>query len=73
MTAPARDLCPRCSSDRIVAFGSGHADSSGDELTADVAPPSADPPNTRCESCRNVWWRAPHVPKIDPGQEGVPS
>jgi hypothetical protein len=46
-------------------------DPGGDELTADVSPPAADPPNMRCESCGHTWWLAPRAAKIDPDQEGV--
>jgi DNA-directed RNA polymerase subunit RPC12/RpoP len=66
-----RGGCPQCSSERVVPFGSARGDSSADELTADAAPPAADPPNMRCEACGHRWWQAPHAPKIDPGQEGV--
>ena len=67
----ARDSCPRCSSDRIGPIASRAHDAGGDELTADVAPPSPDPPNMRCESCGHTWWLAPRAAKIDPDQEGV--
>lgn len=74
MTAGAsRDICPKCSSGRIVAFDAARADPLADKLTADAAPPVADPPNMRCESCGHTWWLAPRAPKIDPDQEGVPS
>jgi uncharacterized Zn finger protein len=66
-----RDSCPRCSSDRIAPIATRWHDPGGDELTADVAPPSGDPPNMRCEKCGHVWWLAPRAAKIDPDQDGV--
>jgi hypothetical protein len=67
-----RDICPICSSESIVPIDAVDEDAEADELTADVGPLRAEPPNTRCESCGHTWWLAPRAPKIDPDQEGVP-
>jgi hypothetical protein len=70
----ARDICPRCSSERIVPLPAGAwVDATANDFTADVTAPAPDPPNTRCENCRHEWWLAPRAPKIDPNEEGVPS
>jgi hypothetical protein len=67
----ARDICPRCSSERITSLPARSRDAGANELTADVAAPAADPPNMRCDNCGHTWWLAPHAAKIDPNQEGV--
>jgi hypothetical protein len=68
-----RDICPRCSSSRLEPLPARVRDSAADQFTADIAPPSADPPNMRCLDCGHTWWLAPRAPRIDPNQEGVPS
>jgi hypothetical protein len=68
----ARDVCPRCSSNRIAPMPSrARGDTTANDFTADVSAPAPDPPNMRCENCGHTWWLAPRAAKIDPNQEGV--
>jgi len=55
MPATSEAKCPRCSSDDIEPIRVETVDE-GDALTADVAPPAADPPNMRCNACGHTWW-----------------
>ncbi len=72
MTAgPSRDVCPRCSSDRVAPIDVAREDPRADELSADAPIPHTDPPNMRCEACGHRWWRAPRAAPMSPGEEGV--
>jgi hypothetical protein len=67
----SRDLCPRCSSERITAIASAQDDRQAGYLSADAPAASADPPNMCCEACGHRWWRAPRAAPMSEREEGV--
>jgi hypothetical protein len=68
---PSRDICPKCSSDRIAPLEVAEFDPDADELSADAPVARKDPPNMCCEACGHRWWRAPHAAPMSEGEEGV--
>jgi hypothetical protein len=72
MTAgPSRNVCPRCSSERIAMIDAAQDDPQAGYLTAEAPSAGADPPNMQCEACGHRWWRAPKAAPMSEREEGV--
>ena len=61
MTNETVSNCPMCASADIVPMdpGAAPADAGDDDLSVDVTPPRAEPPNMRCNNCGHTWWVRP--------------
>jgi hypothetical protein len=55
--------CPRCASNYIERMPAGAPRATDDQLSADAAAMSHEPPNIRCNACGHTWWVPDDAPK----------